>query len=78
MTSQVRTLAQKFRDRFLDQDTATLRDAGVIDECGVHTNDGRNLMWSYLFSEDGFRTELAQYVRDEEAKEAAKDKKSKK
>lgn len=65
-----RTLAQRFRDKFLDPDTKVLREAGVIDEAGIHTSDGRNLMWSYLFSE--YKTELAQFVRDEKAKEDAK------
>ena len=64
MSSSDRSLAQRFRDKFIDPDTAVLRDAGVIDECGVHTKAGRNLMWSLLFSKEGFRDELVAYVKE--------------
>lgn len=76
MSSSNRSLAQKFRDKFIDPDTAVLRDAGVIDECGVHTKAGRNLMWSLLFSKEGFRDELVAYIKQAEAVEEKTNKKS--
>lgn len=74
-------LGRKFRNTFLPKNQRVLRRAGILDERGVHTKEGRNLLWSILFQEyeealvDAVN-EIKQDDEDEE-KEDSKTKKSK-
>lgn len=65
------TPAQIFRLARMGSAKRTLLKAGLIDENGVHTQDGRNLLWNILFEqfEDDLVTAAKGYL-DEQDKAA--------
>ncbi len=69
------TLAQKFRLARMGKAKRTLLEAGLIDETGVHTQEGRNLMWAFLF--ENFEDAMVEIAREQLKEDANTVKKSK-
>lgn len=61
--------AQLYRRARMGKNKRVLLDAGVLDETGVHTQEGRYLLWAVLFEK--FEDDLVEAVQsklDEEKK----------
>lgn len=68
--------AQLYRRLRMGPRKRKLLDAGVIDETGVHTQEGRNLLWAVLFEQ--FEDELVAAVEAHKADTEAVEKAAKK
>lgn len=69
------TPAQLFRLAKMGSKKRTLLKAGLIDENGVHTQEGRNLLWNILFEEfEDALVESAEAYLNEKEKAAKKSK----
>lgn len=63
------SLAQTLRNLTLSKNQRVLRKANILDECGVHTREGRNLLWVVLFQE--YEAKLVAAVKTAQADQAA-------
>lgn len=61
------TPAQIFRLAKLGSAKRTLLKAGLVDENGVHTQEGRNLLWNILFEahEDALVKSATDYLEEQ-------------
>lgn len=67
------SLAQKVRRLTWSKEKKTLVENGILDENGVHTPEGRNLLWVILFEE--YEAQLVEKIAEAKAAYDTDDKK---